>query len=197
MNKLFKNAGILVCGLSALRKTVIGMGIGLALSLQASVANAGLIEYATAVTSTSGSFGGVAADTLGAPDDQFIQLAFNSYIVLDFGSSMAPSSVQLIYTFDQLFPAFADISVSNDNSVFTFLGNTSDAVANDTASFNVTSAFRYVKVEDDGLGDADYPLLGFDLDAVGRMTVPEPSTLLLLGLGFAGLSLTRRRQLKL
>lgn len=173
-------------------------GVALAGSLQATSANAALIEYASAVAGTSGSFSGSATNTLGAPDGLFIQLAFGSSITLDFGSSLSPTSVQLIFTIDDIAPAFADIAVSNDNSSFTNLGNTGDANGTPgSVSFGVNVPFRYVRVTDDGLGDPRFPTLGFDLDAVGRTTaVPLPAALPLFasGLGVLGLLGWRRRR---
>jgi hypothetical protein len=163
--------------------------ISLAASLGCMSANAAIVEYASAVESTNGAFEGSASNTLGMPNGTFIQLAFGSSITLDFGTTQSVSSSLVIYTFDNIAPAFADVAVSDDNASFTILGNISDANGTPgSVTFNVHIPFRYVRVTDDGRGDPSFPGAGFDLDAVGRVSaVPEPSQALLLAFGLLAL----------
>ncbi len=125
------------------------------------------------LTGTVYPVGGTTVDAVAVPDDgKFIQMDVGSAIILKFPSpyvAMPDGTHALdleINTYDALYPASAEISVSLDGSTWTSLGVHSDT-ANIDLNLEATGPVKYVKVDQgNNYIDPAYPTLGFDLDAV-------------------------------
>jgi hypothetical protein len=153
------------------------------------------------------------AAVLGAPDGKFLSLPGNeaanptaegagfkwAYVDLVFGTNFYTSD-QLVITElgNNLESAYVFIWSDNGGNVQTaFTRGTSDTYVLDLAGFAGALSviggtyFTHVTIGGQDLLGASQ---GFDLDAVAINRVPEPGTLALLGLGLAGLGLSRRRK---
>lgn len=78
---------------------------------------------------------------------------------------------------------------------FTYVGNVTSKTASSVLDLSsLDGPFRYVLLKDiTSVGDeAGYD--GFDVDAVGVSPVPEPGTMMLLGLGMAGVAIYGKRR---
>lgn len=104
------------------------------------------------------------------PDTDFIQISDSSSVTLKFVDNKAVPAAGpdiRIHIYDTEFPAFADISVSQDCTTFTSLGLFED---DQTIDLEIESALypfvKCVKLTDQVAGGDPFPTLGFDLDAV-------------------------------
>jgi hypothetical protein len=132
-------------------------------------------EYGNPVSLTSGAASATAV--IGLKDNTFIQLALDNEIIVKFDDNLAFQSCDerpdlRIHTFDTIFPANADVSVSDDGITWYLVGeNVPDTnpeffVDIDLdATDGVPQSISYVKLLTT-YEDPTYPKLGFDLDAV-------------------------------
>ena len=169
----------MIAKLLALLRTIAALALaGLALPALA------ITQYATTITSSTGSFAGNPSAALFAPDSSIVQFGSGSVLVLDFGVlSSAPTQLRIV-TIDDILPATARIEVTADLLSYQLVAaSMTDAngvrVGNvyPGVTFSVASAYRYVRISDLGTSPPPYQNEGFDLDAVVRAAVPEPSAL--------------------
>lgn len=90
-------------------------------------------------------------------------------------------------------PSFADAADVLGSGFFDFAGSIDNADATSTVDLSgLDGPFQYLMVHDTTQRSGD----GFDIDAVGVAPVPEPGTVILLGLGLIGLAGARRKMKK-
>jgi hypothetical protein len=140
---------------------------------------------------------------LGAPDGDFLSLPGDSdydpmpaYVTVGFATNFlanhlyitevganAESAHILVYTVDGSFVQYI-ITRNGTDTIDIDLSSNADVMNAHGGAFTKVMIF--------GL-DAKGASYGFDLDAVGVTGVPEPATMLLLGLGLIGLAGVRRK----
>lgn len=168
------------------------------------------------------------ASALGSPNANttsntgFLSLGIGGLAVFDFGAEFDaaavvfettggnrqtyPTETARIYVAGSSYaPIFAGLNTGNGLATlstdgFTLVGSVTNKSASTLLDFSpLDGPFRYLLVQDmtTGLG-AGPGYDGFDLDAVGVTPIPEPGTVLLVGLGMAGVAVgakfRRRRQ---
>jgi hypothetical protein len=156
------------------------------------------------VVDAPGSYVDFPNDASGAPDHFMVQINDGSYITLDFGSLLTTSGVLSIFTWDNDYPASAQIDLSTNGTTFFNLTPSLSDVQGPIgppyphADFVVTTPFRYVRVtdiDDHGVLIDGQPV-NLDLNAVGfeasTVAVPEPTSMALLGLGTFAFAVSRR-----
>ncbi len=163
--------------------------------------------FAQSIESSTGSAGdGTFSETLGAPDNLFVQFGYQSSLTLDFGTMFSGPNVLDLFTIDNVEPATARVEVSADASTFTLIAasvrddnGTATATFHPFVSVSADVPFRYVRITDLGTSTA-HPNLGFDLDAIGveqPSAAPAPANFSLVGCGaavLAGYAQLRRRR---
>jgi hypothetical protein len=162
------------------------------------------------------------SDALGAPDPatnsvDFLALGLAGYAIFDFGQLFDNQAmvVETTYGNRQGYPEKAEILVAGENFTSIFENYKTDPVGSQNAPTDMFASvgyidnsqmtstvdlsgqngpFRYLMVKDTTSGGQSFD--GFDIDAVGVAPVPEPGTVVLLGLGLIGLAGARRKMKK-
>jgi hypothetical protein len=157
-------------------------------------------------------------NALGAPDKDpvvsggvnFLSLGLDGYAVFDFGTEFSDASVIFETTYGNRTGYLEGVRVYAVGTSYNWGDNPVDfsgspawtqiddyfTNASETITFNVGGPFRYLALLDitrdigGVLGD------GFDVNAVGVSPVPEPATMVLLGMGLLGLIGVRRKFMK-
>lgn len=162
------------------------------------------------------------SDALGAPDPatnkvDFLALGIGGYAIFDFGQAFDNEAmvVETTYGNRQGYPEHAEILVAGEGFSSIFEDYKTDPVGSQNAPTDMFASvghidnsqmtstvdlsgqggpFRYLMVRDATSNSPSYD--GFDIDAVGVAPVPEPGTVVLLGLGLIGVAGVRRKMKK-
>jgi len=152
------------------------------------------------------------ASSLGDPDNLFLSLGLGGLAVFDFGVDFNAAAIVFETTNGSRagYPESAKVYVANSAFNFGILNSSNGAAILSTDGFtyvntisNLTESvmldmsslsgpFRYVLIKDVTSGGPSTD--GFDINAVGVAPVPEPGTMILLGLGMAGLAIFGKRR---
>lgn len=160
--------------------------------------------------------GGFLSNALGAPDNDFVRLGMEGAAVFDFGVEFDSAAIVFETTWGGRMTSwkeFADVYVADSSfafsaqsdpggnadilsylSDFTYVGSINNAEESSLLNF-VGGPFRYVLIVDTTRENNGTIGCGYDVNAVGVVPsqVPEPITLILFGLGLAGLATLRRK----
>lgn len=158
---------------------------------------------------------------LGIPDpatneEDFLSLGLGGYAIFDFGQIFDNEGVVVETTYNNRdgYPESAKVYVAGSDftstfneykqdydegyqaaptNLFTEVGDITNQQMESTIDLTgLSGPFRYLMVED--ITGANSPSTdGFDIDAVGVAPVPEPGTVILLGVGLVGLAGARRK----
>lgn len=119
----------------------------------------------------------------------------------DFSSILSNRMIGTTYNlgeFDAGLQLFFGIYITNTGEIFSMGDGSSnpDGLVHATVAYNPTNAMAIVGFEDVlGGGDQDFNDVVINVNNVtDTAPVPEPSTLVLIGLGFAGLAFARKKQ---
>lgn len=193
------------------------------LLVTASVTHATVYTYATDVrwdnglhatpSNTAGSRYN-SGSALGAPNTTYLSLGLDGLAVFDFGTEFDAAAIIFettngrasyleyanIYVADASYaPKYAALNAVNGLALissfdFNFVRKISNSAESTVIDMSlVDGPFRYLLVQDasSNLGSA-YD--GFDINAVGVAPVPEPGTMMLLGLGLVGVAIVNKRR---
>ncbi len=108
---------------------------------------------------------------LGAPDGRFYYLGVGGHVVLDMGEHTPAVGQVIVHEGDDGVPdeGFNLYGSNNWHGPWSFIGQ-----GNGTATFNLATPYRYLKVVDDGDGSESAPNCGYDLDAIEVFRVEGP-----------------------
>lgn len=157
------------------------------------------------------------SSALGSPDagasTNFLSLGLGGLAVFDFGTEFDAAAIVFETTggVRSNYPEYAKVYVADSSFNFAGLNSDNGAATISTVGFDfvaqisnaiaiteldlssLTGPFRYVLIQDVTPGGGP-STEGFDVDAVGVAPVPEPGTMMLLGLGMAGLAIYGKRR---
>jgi len=146
------------------------------------------------------------AHAIGAPDNDFLSIGIDGIAAFEFGLSfdITASVVEVTWGNRDNYPEYADVYVGNtafslNTGDYSYVTQIQNNVAQNTIDLTgiLGSPFQYILVVDrtahvsGGISNGD----GFDIDAVGVSPVPEPATMVLLGIGLVGLAGLGRKKI--
>lgn len=148
-----------------------------------------------------------------APDSSFLSLGRGGLAVFDFGVEFNAAAIVFETTNGtrSAYPELANVYVANSLYNFSGLATGNGAASISTLDFtsvgqinnsassteldlsSLAGPFRYVLIQDatTWTGSPD----GFDVNAVGVAPVPEPGTMMLLGIGMLGMAVYGKRRM--